>query len=262
MGLIELQGITKTYRMGALEVPALAGVNLTIDAGEYLAIMGPSGSGKTTLMNILGLLDTPTTGSYRLDGEQVSGLSERRLAQVRAQRIGFVFQSFNLLPRVSAVENVELSLIYAGSSERRKRAERALDVVGLGHRRRHRPNELSGGEQQRVAIARALANEPTILLADEPTGNLDSRTSREVMELFGQLNRDDGITIILVTHDAEVARHARRTIAVRDGRVICDTTELSRALDALHSHPEDSHCHLEVPRSHMEALHSEKGSNR
>jgi putative ABC transport system ATP-binding protein len=229
MGLIELQGITKTYRMGALEVPALAGVNLTIDAGEYVAIMGPSGSGKTTLMNILGLLDTPTTGSYRLDGEQVSGLSERRLAQVRAQRIGFVFQSFNLLPRVSAVENVELSLIYAGSSERRRRAERALDVVGLGHRRRHRPNELSGGEQQRVAIARALAKDPSLILADEPTGNLDSRTAEEIVLLFQRLHVEKGLTLVLITHNPEIAKQAGRTVLMRDGQIVDETSAAGAA---------------------------------
>jgi len=222
MGLIELSGITKTYRLGALEVPALSGVHLTIDAGEYVAIMGPSGSGKTTLMNIVGLLDTPSAGSYLLGGEQVSGLSERRLALLRAQRIGFVFQSFNLLPRVSAVENVELALIYAGSRERRRRAERALDIVGLGQRRRHRPNELSGGEQQRVAIARALAKDPSLILADEPTGNLDSRTAEEIVLLFQQLHAEKGLTILLITHNPEIAAQAGRTVFMRDGRIVDD----------------------------------------
>ena len=225
MGLIELSGITKTYRLGALDVPALSGVDLTIAAGEYVAIMGPSGSGKTTLMNIVGLLDTPSAGSYLLEGEQVSGLSERRLALLRARRIGFVFQSFNLLPRVSAVENVELALIYAGSSERRKRAERALDIVGLGHRRRHRPNELSGGEQQRVAIARALAKEPSLILADEPTGNLDSRTAAEIVLLFRQLHADKGLTIVLITHNPDIANQAGRTVLMRDGRIVDDEAE-------------------------------------
>jgi len=222
MSLIELSGITKTYRLGAVQVPALSGVYLTIEAGEYVAIMGPSGSGKTTLMNILGLLDTPSAGSYRLEGEEVSGLSERRLALMRARRIGFVFQSFNLLPRVSAVENVELALIYAGSAERRKRAELALDIVGLGHRRRHRPNELSGGEQQRVAIARALAKEPSLILADEPTGNLDSRTAEEIVLLFKQLHDEKGLTIVLITHNPDIARQAGRTVLMHDGRIVAD----------------------------------------
>ncbi len=222
MSLIELRDVTKTYRLGALEVPALAGVNLDIAAGEYLAIMGPSGSGKTTLMNILGLLDVPSSGSYRLEGAEVSGLSERRLAALRGGRIGFVFQSFNLLPRVSAQENVELALIYAGQRQRRQRAERALEIVGLAHRRGHRPNELSGGEQQRVAIARALAKEPSLILADEPTGNLDSRNADEIIRLFAQLHVEKGLTIALITHNPEIAQHTQRVVMLRDGRLVED----------------------------------------
>jgi len=222
MHLIELRGITKKYRLGAVEVPALCDVNLTLSAGEFVAIMGPSGSGKTTLMNILGLLDSPSAGSYFLEGVEVSGLSERRQAALRARRIGFVFQNFNLLPRVSALENVELGLIYAGLGERRQRAERALDIVGLSRRRRHRPNELSGGEQQRVAIARALAKEPSLILADEPTGNLDSRTADEIVRLFQQLHVERGLTILLITHNSEIGRRAQRIIGLRDGAIVSD----------------------------------------
>jgi ABC-type lipoprotein export system ATPase subunit len=256
--LIELRDIEKTYTLGEVEVNALRGVSLDIDRGEYVALMGASGSGKTTLMNTLGCLDRPTSGSYMLEGEEVVEMSRDERARLRNRKIGFVFQSFNLLSRTSAAENVELPLLYSRrlrGSQRRQRVRKLLTKVGLESRMHHHSSQLSGGEQQRVAIARALANEPSILLADEPTGNLDSRTSREVMELFRQLNRDDGITIILVTHDAEVAQHARRTIAIRDGKIICDSTEFALAAEALHSHPEVPHCH-------MEALHSEKGSDR
>jgi putative ABC transport system ATP-binding protein len=222
MSLIALSGITKTYQMGAVAVRALAGIDLNIEAGERLAIVGPSGSGKSTLMNIIGLLDRPTAGSYRLDGEDVSRLGEGRLAYLRGRRIGFVFQSFNLLPRISAQENVELGLIYAGCAERRQRARRALELVGLGERCSHRPAELSGGEQQRVAIARALAKEPALILADEPTGNLDSRSAGEIIALFERLHAELGLTLIIVTHNPDIARRADRIIALRDGAIVND----------------------------------------
>jgi ABC-type lipoprotein export system ATPase subunit len=237
--LIELREIHKTYSLGEVEVRALDGVSLSVDRGEYVALMGASGSGKTTLMNTLGCLDRPTRGSYLLEGEEVVAMSHDERARLRNRKIGFVFQSFNLLSRTSALENVELPLLYASrlrGGQRRDRVRQLLKKVGLESRADHHPSQLSGGQQQRVAIARALANEPPILLADEPTGNLDSRTSREVMELFGQLNRDDGITIIVVTHDQEIARHARRAIAIRDGQIICDTTEFAAAAAALQGH--------------------------
>jgi putative ABC transport system ATP-binding protein len=236
--LIELRDICKTYEVGEVEVLALQGVTLDIDRGEYVALMGSSGSGKTTLMNTLGCLDHPTSGSYMLEGEEVVDMSGDHRARLRNQKIGFVFQNFNLLSRTSALENVELPLLYAAKLHGRQRKERArklLQKVGLESRMKHFPSQLSGGQQQRVAIARALGNEPSILLADEPTGNIDSRTSVEVMDLFRQLNEEDGITIILVTHDQEVARHARRTVVLRDGQVICDTTDFSRAAAALHA---------------------------
>jgi ABC-type lipoprotein export system ATPase subunit len=235
--LIELRDIHKTYSLGEVEVRALDGISLCIDRGEYVALMGASGSGKTTLMNTLGCLDHPTRGSYLLEGEEVVEMSSDERARLRNRKIGFVFQNFNLLSRTTALENVELPLLYRSrlrGSQRRERARQLLKKVGLESRADHHPAQLSGGQQQRVAIARALANEPAILLADEPTGNLDSRTSREVMELFGQLNRDDRITIVVVTHDQEIARHARRAIAIRDGQVICDTTEFAQAAAALH----------------------------
>jgi putative ABC transport system ATP-binding protein len=241
--LIELRKIEKTYTLGEVEVRALRGISLDIDRGEYVALMGASGSGKTTLMNTLGCLDHPTSGSYLLEGDEVVTMSGDDRARLRNRKIGFVFQNFNLLSRTSAVENVELPMLYSRrlpGSKRRDRVRKLLTKVGLKSRMDHSSSQLSGGEQQRVAIARALANEPSILLADEPTGNLDSRTSREVMELFGQLNQEDGITIILVTHDAEIARHARRTIAVRDGRIICDSTDFARVAEAMRNHPEDS----------------------
>ena len=238
MPLIQLREICKIYTLGEVEVNALSSVSLDIDCGEYVALMGPSGSGKTTLMNTLGCLDHPSSGSYMLEGEEVVTMSSDERARLRNRKIGFVFQNFNLLSRTSALENVELPLLYSPrikGSERRDRVRQILKKVGLESRQHHHPSQLSGGQQQRVAIARALANEPSILLADEPTGNLDSHTSREVMELFGQLNRQDGITIILVTHDQEVAKHARRAVAIRDGRIICDTTDFSRATEAMHS---------------------------
>ncbi len=218
--LIELIDITKVYRMGTQEVHALAGTSLTVYPNEYVAVMGPSGSGKSTMMNIIGCLDVPTTGDYILNGQRVSEMTDDELAEVRNKEIGFVFQTFNLLPRVNCLQNVELPLIYAGlrRSERREMAERALRNVGLGDRITHKPNELSGGQRQRVAVARALVNNPSLLLADEPTGNLDTRTGEEILRLFETLYRK-GNTIMLVTHEAEVANHARRIIRLRDGRI-------------------------------------------
>jgi ABC-type lipoprotein export system ATPase subunit len=238
MRLIELRDIRKTFTLGQVEVHALQGVSLDIDHGEYVALMGPSGSGKTTLMNTLGCLDHPTSGSYLLEGEEVVRMSGDERARLRNRKIGFVFQCFNLLARTSALENVELPLLYSArfrGRQRREHVRKLLEKVGLQSRADHHPSQLSGGQQQRVAIARALANEPPILLADEPTGNLDSHTSREVMDLFGRLNQEDGITIIVVTHDEQIARHARRTVVLRDGQVLCDTPQFSRAVAALHT---------------------------
>lgn len=222
--IIKLSGIKKIYQMGNQEVRALNGVTLNIYKNEYVAIMGPSGSGKSTMMNVLGCLDTPTEGDYILNGKNVSDLSDDELAEVRNQEIGFVFQTFNLLPRSNCLANVELPLIYAGirSVERKEMASEALRRVGLGDRMDHKPNELSGGQRQRVAIARALVNRPSILLADEPTGNLDSKTGVEIMRLFEELY-DQGNTIIVVTHEEEVAEHARRIIRLRDGLLESDT---------------------------------------
>jgi putative ABC transport system ATP-binding protein len=220
MALIETQDLWKTYVMGSEEIHALRGVSIQIERGEYVAIMGPSGSGKSTLMNLIGCLDTPSKGSYLLNGKQVSEMNDDELARIRNEEIGFVFQTFNLLPRATALHNVELPLIYAGmpSKDRQQRALEALSKVELSDRKTHRPNELSGGQRQRVAIARALVNTPSILLADEPTGNLDSKTGEEIMALFARLH-DSGNTIVLVTHEADIAARAHRTIHIRDGNV-------------------------------------------
>jgi putative ABC transport system ATP-binding protein len=220
--VIDIRGITKMYKMGDIEVHALRGVDLQILEGEFVSIMGPSGSGKSTLMNILGCLDQPSSGEYFLDGVNVSKLSEGDLAGIRNKKIGFVFQNFNLLKRTTALRQVELPLIYAGGSGRTKRAKAALEAVGLGARLDHLPSELSGGQQQRVAIARALVTEPAMILADEPTGNLDSRSGTEVMQIFQRLNREQGITVVFVTHDPWIARHTNRVIMLRDGKVIAD----------------------------------------
>jgi putative ABC transport system ATP-binding protein len=232
--LIELEDVYKIYDMGAEQVHALNGVDLRIERGEYVAIMGASGSGKSTLMNLLGCLDTPSSGSYRLNGVAVEELDDSQLAAIRNKEIGFVFQTFNLLPRTDALHNVELPLIYAGvpRRDRRERASLALERVGLADRMHHNPNELSGGQRQRVAIARALVNVPSLLLADEPTGNLDSATSVEIMELFDQLH-GAGNTVVLVTHELEIAQHAWRRVSLRDGKVLSDTpTERSGPADA------------------------------
>jgi putative ABC transport system ATP-binding protein len=235
MALIEIRDIYKIYDMGAEKVHALNGVNLEIQGGEYVAIMGSSGSGKSTLMNLIGCLDTPTSGVYRLNDVEVQGLGDTELAGIRNKEIGFVFQTFNLLARTDALHNVELPLIYSGvpRKERRARAERALQRVGLGERMHHNPNELSGGQRQRVAIARALVNEPSLLLADEPTGNLDSATSKEIMDLFDELHQA-GNTVLLVTHEPDIAENAWRQVILRDGKVTDDrpTTRATAALAA------------------------------
>ena len=237
MALIELRNLSKMYDLGEVKVLALKQVTLEIQEGEFVALIGPSGSGKSTLMNTLGCLDRPTDGSYRLAGEEVAGMNPDQLAQVRNRRIGFIFQNFNLLSRTTALENVETALLYNRACPRRDRKRRAtemLERVGLGNRVGHRPNQLSGGQQQRVAIARALINRPQILLCDEPTGNLDTRTSREIMALFRELNESESLTVILVTHDLEVARRAKRALVLIDGEVVADTTDIHLAAETLH----------------------------
>jgi putative ABC transport system ATP-binding protein len=218
--MIEIENITKVYQMGETEVRALNGISLKIEDGEWIAITGPSGSGKSTLMAILGCLDSPTSGVYRFDGTDVAKMRDDQLAAVRNKKIGFVFQQFNLLARTSALENVQLPLLYSSANHRQERAKAALEAVGLGDRLKHHPNELSGGQQQRVAIARALVTEPSIILADEPTGNLDSKTSKEIMELFRHLHSERGITVIFVTHDPTIAANANRIIHIMDGVVV------------------------------------------
>ncbi|HYV39057.1 MAG TPA: ABC transporter ATP-binding protein [Gemmataceae bacterium] len=238
MNVIELRNIRKVYHLEEVQVEALRGVSLDIAKGELVALVGPSGSGKSTLMNTLGCLDHPTSGSYRLSGEEITTLSSDERAFVRNRRIGFVFQSFNLLARTSALENVELPLLYKGGLSARKRRQRAIELltmVGLADRLDHHPGQLSGGQQQRVAIARALVNDPAILMCDEPTGNLDSKTSKEVIQLFRDLNDKKGIIVILVTHDQDVAKVARRIIVLRDGLVVEDTSDYAQAMQVLHS---------------------------
>jgi putative ABC transport system ATP-binding protein len=228
MPLISLQNLTKTYTVGELSVEALRGVSLDVDAGEFVTIVGPSGSGKSTFMHIVGCLDRPTSGTYVLNGRDVSGLSRDELARVRNSTIGFIFQSFNLLPRTSALENVELPMLYSlnkvSPAERRRRAKAALAAVGLEHRMDHHPNQLSGGQQQRVAIARALMTEPPIILADEPTGNLDTRTSVEVMEILQRLRLERGMTVVLITHEHQIAEYGSRIVSFRDGVVVSDVS--------------------------------------
>ena len=233
MALIETVDLWKTYVMGTEEIHALRGVSIQIERGEYVAIMGPSGSGKSTLMNLIGCLDTPSKGSYLLNEKQVSQMNDNELARIRNEEIGFVFQTFNLLPRATALHNVELPLVYAGvpAKDRLERATSALQKVELGDRVTHRPNELSGGQRQRVAIARALVNNPSILLADEPTGNLDTRTSIEVMGIFQRLNQERAITVVLITHESDIAEYGTRTVLFRDGQVVADRA-VARRRDA------------------------------
>lgn len=241
MALIELRDIRRVYDLGEVEVHALRTVTLDIERGEYVALIGPSGSGKSTLMNTLGCLDRPTHGSFRLDGEEIVDMSRDERARIRNRQLGFVFQNFNLLNRTSAVENVELPMLYAkgiSAGQRRQRAIEVLQQVGLGDRIHHHSSQLSGGQQQRVAIARALVNKPSILMGDEPTGNLDTKTSREVIGLFRQLNEESGLTVILVTHDPAVARNAKRIIVLRDGEVVEDTRDFARALAVLSAESE------------------------
>jgi putative ABC transport system ATP-binding protein len=218
--MIELQNIVKTYKMGEVGVNVLRGLSLQVNSGEMVAIMGPSGCGKSTLMNIIGCLDIPTSGNYFLEGMEVNKQTDSQLAELRNKKIGFVFQTFNLIARTSAIANVELPMVYANTPNRTKRAMEALDKVGIAQRAQHKPNQLSGGEQQRVAIARALVNNPAIILADEPTGNLDSKASLEIISIMERLNKEDGITIILVTHERDIAVHAQRIVFLRDGMVV------------------------------------------
>lgn len=242
MALIELRDVSKTYDLGEVKVKALRKTDLVIERGEYVALIGPSGSGKSTLMNTLGCLDRPSTGSYLLDGEEVGAISRDERARIRNKQIGFVFQNFNLLNRTSAMENVELPLLYTkgiSSRVRRNKAKELLSLVGLGDRLDHHPGQLSGGQQQRVAIARSLINNPAILMGDEPTGNLDTKTSKEIIALFRELNEEQNITVILVTHDQEVAKNAKRTIVLRDGNIVVDTTNFAEAVAALHSYEEE-----------------------
>ena len=242
MALIELRDVWKIYDLGEVQVEALRSATLDIESGEFVALIGPSGSGKSTLMNTLGCLDRPTRGSYRLNGEEIADMSRDQRAGIRNRKLGFVFQNFNLLARTTAVENVELPLMYMSGLSARERRAKSIEVltrVGLADRLDHHPSQLSGGQQQRVAIARALVNSPAILMGDEPTGNLDLRTSREIIELFKLLNAEQGITVILVTHDANVSRNARRTIALADGRIICDSTDNEVALRVLREHAQN-----------------------
>ncbi len=238
--MIEISEITKVYWMGDVEVQALNGTTFTVQDGELIAIMGPSGSGKSTLMNILGCLDQPTSGSYKIDGEETAFLSENRLAEIRNLKIGFVFQSFNLLPKLTALQNVELPMLYAGiytRGEREEKALGALDAVGLLERVHHKPKELSGGQQQRVAIARSLVNDPAIILADEPTGNLDSKSSVEIMGIFQKLNYEQGITVIFVTHEPDVAAYTQRIVRIRDGLIAADELVSNRSYAYLPAAP-------------------------
>jgi putative ABC transport system ATP-binding protein len=230
--VIEIQSLVKTFQVGDIAVHALRGVNLIVEKGDFVAIMGASGSGKSTLMNLIGCLDRPTTGTYLLDGERVDGMSKIQRAAIRNRKIGFVFQGFNLLPRTTALENVELPLFYDRQNHignHKQAAVAALDRVGLADRLEHTPNQLSGGQQQRVAVARALVNKPALVLADEPTGNLDSRSSIEIISLFQELNENDGVTIVLVTHEQDIARYAKRLVGLRDGRIVRDVAVANRA---------------------------------